>query len=412
MTRYSRHAAPVLVRTGQDAVRLKQIHMGELDEYKGRREAFLQNLVYQNPDIIPMQEIEPAFMGMVPVCKELPTAAGFIDNLWLTPTGGIILGECKLAQNSEVRRKVLAQALDYARAVSGMHFDDLQKAAREARKAGKLPDKTLWGLVEGAADQQLREAGQAQFEDAVERRLRQGRFAVLIIIDGVQEGLEALKSYLELHAGLRTVIALVELSVWQGQGDDLLIVPRIPMRTELVERGVVTIDGAGTVKIAPPVDVVTGRTVTAPKPYGLSEVEYYEQLDRNEPGVSARLKDFLQSLSEAGIEPEFRRSVILRWQPSADDQASAGYITTTGVAHLGDAYYSAKRLGSAEAGRTYLERIASLIGGKVRWLKDGESAFGVDGPDGRLAQVSDLLDHAEEWRSAIEELVKAFDPPR
>jgi len=37
-----------------------------------------------------------------------------IDNLFLTPTGDIILVETKLWSNAEARREVAAQALDYA----------------------------------------------------------------------------------------------------------------------------------------------------------------------------------------------------------------------------------------------------------------------------------------------------------
>jgi len=50
---------------------------------------------------------------------ELPTAAGALDNLWITPEGGIVLGECKLFRNPEARRQVIVQALDYARAIAG-----------------------------------------------------------------------------------------------------------------------------------------------------------------------------------------------------------------------------------------------------------------------------------------------------
>ena len=54
-----------------------------------------------------MADIAPPFMPLVSVCKELPTSAGFLDNLWVTPDGGIVLGECKLFRNPEARRQVI-----------------------------------------------------------------------------------------------------------------------------------------------------------------------------------------------------------------------------------------------------------------------------------------------------------------
>ena len=121
-------------------------------------------------------------VGQVSVCKELPTSAGLLDNLWLTPDGGIVLGECKLFRNPEARRQVIVQALDYARAIAGLGYEELEAAARKALSA---PSMTLWSMV---SDQSALE--QAQFVDAISRRLRQSHLMVLIIGDAIQEGVE------------------------------------------------------------------------------------------------------------------------------------------------------------------------------------------------------------------------------
>jgi hypothetical protein len=55
---------------------------------------------------------------------------------------------------------------------------------------------------------------EAQFVDAVERRLRTGRLLILIIGDGIQEGVEALTEHLQMHAGIHAGMALVDLSIW------------------------------------------------------------------------------------------------------------------------------------------------------------------------------------------------------
>ena len=67
--------------------------------------------------IIPMTDIEPAFTPLISICRELETPAGYLDNLWLIPAGGIVLGECKLVRNPQSRREAITQALDYARAI-------------------------------------------------------------------------------------------------------------------------------------------------------------------------------------------------------------------------------------------------------------------------------------------------------
>jgi hypothetical protein len=135
------------------------------------------------------------------------------DNLWLTPDGGIVLGECKLFRNPEARRQVIVQALDYARAIAGLGYEELEAAVRKALGS---PSMTLWSLVSGQTALE-----QAQFVDAISRRLRQSHFLVLIIGDGIQEGVESLTSYLQLHAGLHVGLALVDLSIWRdGDGPE------------------------------------------------------------------------------------------------------------------------------------------------------------------------------------------------
>ena len=71
------------------------------------------------------------------------------------------------------------QALDYARAIAGLGYEELEAAARKALSA---PSMTLWSLV---SDQSALE--QAQFVDAISRRLRQSHLMVLIIGDSIQE---------------------------------------------------------------------------------------------------------------------------------------------------------------------------------------------------------------------------------
>jgi hypothetical protein len=44
----------------------------------------------------------------------------------------LVLGEAKLIRNPQSRREVVAQALDYARALTGWTYEDLQDATRKA----------------------------------------------------------------------------------------------------------------------------------------------------------------------------------------------------------------------------------------------------------------------------------------
>ncbi len=396
MFRMSRHAAPILVQDGSPAVSLERVQLGSGNDGE-RREAFVQQLVHDHPTIIPMVDIEPAFTPLISICRELPTSAGYLDNLWLTPEGGIVLGECKLMRNPQARREVVAQALDYARAINGWHYSELDAAVQKTEGSAST---SLWEMVSGETD-----LDEAQFIDAVERRLRFGRFMILIIGDGIREGVEELTDFLQLHAGLHTSLALVDLSIWRDKEGRLLIVPRIPAKTVLIERGIVTIEQDGAARIHPPAStspsgITRSRSVTA------SEPEYFEQIEQRVSGVTAPLREFLSKVAEVGVEPEYRKSLVLRFFPSPDVRASAGYIESTGKVHLGDAWWAANNLGKVEAGQKYVDTIAGLIGGRLRTYDNTDRAPFVLGADGQGAHITDFLAKRDEWVQAIATLVR------
>lgn len=81
----------------------------------GYNENWLQDLIHNHPALVPSGEVEAAFDGIVPVVRELPLPSGFLDNLYITPSGYPVLVEVKLWKNQEARRKVLAQILEYAK---------------------------------------------------------------------------------------------------------------------------------------------------------------------------------------------------------------------------------------------------------------------------------------------------------
>ncbi len=396
----SAHAAPMVIAKGGGPSALKRVSLGSNEHNGDEREAFIQKLVHDHPEIIPMADIAPPFMPLVSVCMELPTSAGSLDNLWITPEGGIVLGECKLFRNPEARREVVVQALDYARAVAGLQYEEFEAAARKALGS---PSLTLWSLV---SDQSALD--EAQFVDAVTRRLRLSHFMVLIIGDGIQEGVESLAGYLQLHAGLHVGLALVDLSVWRDEDDRLLILPRVPLHTVLVERGIVTVGPAGEMAVQPPNGSLSKQPNTLPRTVSLSEQEYFDQLEQRRPGMGPQLRSFLREVAEIGVTPEFRKSLVLRWDASPDFDASPGYIETNGLVWLSNGWGSAKRLGQPGAGVRYLETVAKIVGGHIR--RPEKNWPDVTGSSGRQLDIAELLKVAEQWKAAIAQLIEDTKP--
>ncbi len=176
----------------------------------------------------------------------MPSPHGFIDNLFITADGQIVIAEAKLWRNPQARREVVAQALDYASCLFRMSYTEFESAALRGQFGAQQKPPSLWELVPDAV-----RLPEPEFVDAVSWNLKRGRIVVLAVGDGIREGTEQLVEVLQSHAGFRFTFALVELSVFSLPGvQDRLVIPRTLLRTQMVERGGVRIED-GHVSVAP-----------------------------------------------------------------------------------------------------------------------------------------------------------------
>lgn len=227
------HSTPLLLRQGQaEGVALQPLGYSSGDHAVS--EADIQALVQAHPSCLPIAEIDPMFSAPVPICTELGTSAGYVDNLMVTTTGLPVLVECKLWRNPEGRREVVGQILDYAKELSRWSSSDLQ---REVNRRLKRNGNTLLELVR-AVDATVDEIA---FNDALTANLRRGRFLLLIVGDGIREGVEAISEYLQRHAGLHFSLGLVELPIFVLPNGDRIVVPRVLAKTHVMTRSVVAL---------------------------------------------------------------------------------------------------------------------------------------------------------------------------
>ena len=197
---------------------------------EGRSDGFdenrLRQILFRHAETLPLDEIDSAYDTPVPVCTELRTRMGNADALYLTPTGRIILAEYKLWRNPGARREVVGQILDYAGELASWSYDDLD---REVRSRTKRSPFDIVSSLHSDVQEQV-------FVDRVSRYLKRGEFLLLIIGDGIREGVEDIVTYVQEHSGLRFNLALVEAAVYGCGSRDLIIQPRILARTELLTR--------------------------------------------------------------------------------------------------------------------------------------------------------------------------------
>jgi hypothetical protein len=133
---------------------------------------------------------------------------------------------------------VVAQIIDYAKDMSEWTYEMLREAVRSATKA--TDTDPLVALMRERDD----EFDEKRFVDQVGRGLRLGRFLLLIVGDGIREGVEQMADFLQRTPNLGYTLGLVEIGLFRKPkhtSGPIFVQPRILARTVEVERAVVTV---------------------------------------------------------------------------------------------------------------------------------------------------------------------------
>jgi hypothetical protein len=389
MQNQSQFGDTILLRDLQSASSAKpltRIHFMKSSEGAAYNEAWLQNLIMLHPGLLPINQIERAFSTMVPVCTELPMRAGFVDNLFVTPTGDVALVECKLWRNPEARREVIAQIIDYASEMTTGSYESLESAIRRARLLENPNGTSLRGLFEIVST--AGEMDEATFHDAVSRNLKRGRFLLLIVGDGIREGLETMTEFLQQHAGLHFTLSIVELALFEVPGTGFIAQPRVLARTTNIERGVVTLRDSR-IEVSPPSLAVptvptSGTTIT--------QEHFFEDLEKNSPGTSEKLRRFLAYLAEYNVLPDYgSKTLTLRWHLEDSKDWNLAAIVNTGDVWMDYHGQQARNSNLLDASKEYLQKLATLVpGATVKQTKSG-TAWNLIDRDGHSVRLDALL---------------------
>ena len=401
--RSRQYAPPLLIDRLDDSGTARAL--GRLDCHGGEGrhdEGWLQRLIFRFPQVLPVHEIEPGFSRVIPVCLELPTPAGSADNLYITDTGDLIIAECKLWRNPEARRQVVAQIIDYAHAMASWTYEDLEDAIRKAPEGHGAPAR-LYDLAGEDA-----EIAEEDFVDAVSRNLRLGRMLLLIVGDGIREGVESLSAYLQRHAGFHFTLGVIELPVFQTPEGGFLVQPRTLARTVNIERGIVKIqDGLPVIEASPARD-------TGEKPArrtSISQDRLLEMLGEIDAELPERLLSFVDRAAEHGVFLDSaEKSLQIRWQSPTNRTIALGGINQQGELETHNVNWIPESVGRINLAHMYIEKVAALIGGEICKTKTGRPGMWYVVMKGtkKRPSLTELLALEDEWLVVIADYTQAL----
>ena len=323
-------------------------------------ESHLQRLLYDSPELIPLpsgDDIPRVFIREA----GLP-GSGSTDLLGVDSEANIYLVECKLAVNREVRRQVIGQCLEYAAFRGGKSFEEFD---------GLFISRGRKSLLEAFEEKKIEGWSPDSFEERVTRRLKEGTFHLIIVVDDLNPELERIISYLaERRDGYQ--LEVLALKLYQ-EDETEIIVPTLRGRNA----------------------VSSTRTEPAAK-QTMEEV-----LDRcSSPEGRARLKHLIEMWTDLGNTAEPRTSGI-SFRASIGDQVRHIFWASTPdilTVTLGGFRSMGLPAENVEIHRKRLTEIGGFVREKVLSQKSPRALFEEMTDTDIEAFVRASQDLVDEWR--------------
>jgi hypothetical protein len=201
-------------------------------------ENWLQELLIANPDLIPIDDIDPSMGSLIPLGREVSVTAGSIDNIYSAVDGTVCIIETKLWRNPEAHRTVVAQIIDYAKDLYQMSLSEFKSIIEKSQINGQRPS------FNDRISKHISKDDIIEFESKVQESLKYGRFLMLVVGDKIYPEVAMILETIQSAPNLEFKIGLVELRVYRKSTDKLwpiLFIPKVVGKTYEVTRAVVRI---------------------------------------------------------------------------------------------------------------------------------------------------------------------------
>jgi len=361
---------PILLHSRKDNGRsLARIEARTKDN---RDEAWLQSLIFEHPELLPVGYFDEVYSPAFPIGREIETSSGYIDNLYISPKGAITIVETKLWKNPEKHRTVVAQIIDYAKELSKWDYDKLNAAILKAARNEKIDQKKS---LEQIISSSLQESGMTiiDFQERVMANLENGEFLLLIIGDRISPNLAMLTESISGVPGLDFRLGLIELQLYlleENKEWPLLIIPDIVGRTVEKTRGVIKVQYS---QDRPKIEIEVQENEKPEQPKGKTTQEIFLK----------KAPDDLSSVYEQWFNIWQQKGLIVYWgvtgfslriYVSGKLQTIMDAFPDWAVSLVRDG--DAKRMGASDSAyKSYLESIStvpnaiSLITAQKKYIK-------------------------------------------
>jgi hypothetical protein len=179
-------------------------------------ESQLQKLLDESPEVVSLEEIRLGAGQLVATIREFNLPVGYIDLLAFTAQGDIAIIECKQAKNTQAKREVIGQILDYAAHLWEMTYEDLDD------KVQLLKSMSLADFVRGKINAG-EEWDEEQFRANVRAGLADGNFILVIVVDEINDELSRIVRYVNATGSPSFSFAALEMRRFTTEETEMLV---------------------------------------------------------------------------------------------------------------------------------------------------------------------------------------------
>ncbi|NMC59348.1 MAG: hypothetical protein GYA51_08205 [Candidatus Methanofastidiosa archaeon] len=193
----------------------------KLDPRDFDSEGELQEYIYENPEALPMYEIDEDIKVLI-LMREFPTNSGPIDALGVDAYGNIYIVETKLYKNPD-KREVVAQVLDYGAAIWSYYNDFTEFISRldlgTNKKFGVSVHEKIREYFQHTDETQTDE-----LLESMKSNLNKGVFRFVVLMDHLEDRLKDLILFINKNSQFD--MYAVEIEYYKFDKHELMI-PRI-----------------------------------------------------------------------------------------------------------------------------------------------------------------------------------------
>ena len=373
------------------------------------QENWLQNLIHNNPQILPIDDIESGFAPLISIGREISTSVGFVDNLYISPNGYITIVETKLWRNPEAKREVVGQIIDYAKELTNWTFSKLNEGVK---KSSQTYNQNSKGIIELIKDfEELEEIEEFKIIDNIERNLKRGRFLLLIVGDGIRESVEEMIDFLSNSPQIQFTLGLVELQVYKNPKleNDLIVIPNLITRTREITRAVIKIENNNINNVVTLETDFKEETKTKSQTIRttIAEDDFFEQLKQNTDLETTEFaKKILFDAKENGHYIDWNQStfVVKHIDPNGSGQKITLFVVDRkGLFYLMQSGEQLKRLGlSTQIANDFAFETAKLVNGIQQNAKNLDTW-------NKYAKITDIKPNYEKFINETENYIRKID---